>query len=98
MKLILQRLITTDNSTTGQLSVDGETECFTLELPHKDGLPGSAIPAGTYQVVLAPSPKFLQSRDPWVKKYAGKIPHIQNIPNRSNILDRKSTRLNSSHP
>lgn len=86
MKLTLQRLVYTDASTAGQLFVNDEMECWTLELPHKDGKPGSAIPAGTYRVVLGPSPKFLQSNDPWVKKYAGKIPHIQNIPGRSNIL------------
>jgi len=58
----------------------------TLELPVRDGLPGSAIPPGTYPVVLAPSPKFEAVRDSWVQEYATTIPHIINIPMRTNIL------------
>lgn len=59
---------------------------YSLELPVKDGLPGSAIPLGTYDIELAPSPKFLKSTDPWVQKYAKAMPHIIGIPGRSLIL------------
>jgi hypothetical protein len=82
-------LVTTDKDsvcTQGELSVDGTFECFTLELPVKDGLPGSAIPAGRFQVILAPSPDFLASSDPWVKQYAAYMPHIVDIPGRSLIM------------
>jgi hypothetical protein len=86
MILTLQRRPQDPNSTPGQLGVNGVAECFTLELPVRDGLPGSAIPAGTYPVVLEPSPKFLAITDSWVQQYAAKMPHIQPIPNRSLIM------------
>jgi hypothetical protein len=86
MHLTLQRLTFTDISTEGELSVDDTFSCYTLELPVRDGLPGSAIPPGTYPVVLAPSAKFEQVQDSWVQQYAETIPHVINIPNRTNIL------------
>ncbi len=86
MLLILKRVMLTENSTIGELYIGGELECYTLELPTKDGLPGSAIPPGVFPVTLSPSPKFEVSSDPWVEIYAKSIPHINNIPMRSNIL------------
>lgn len=86
MKLTLARIFLTDVSTQGELYIDGQAFCVTLELPVKDGLPGSAIPEGTYPVVLAPSPKFMLSNDPWVLKFAQLIPHLLLIPNRTDIL------------
>ena len=58
MKLTVQRLLLTPNSTCGNLFVDNELEAWTLELPKKDGLPGSCIQAGLYTVILNISPKF----------------------------------------
>jgi len=86
MNLLLVRDLLSADSTEGILYVDGTQECYTLELPVKDGLPGSAIPPGNYPVILALSPKFSVINDPWVKQYADEIPHLQNIPGRSNIL------------
>lgn len=58
----------------GELSIDGEKFCWTLELPLGDGGPGSAIPYGTYKVEVYPSPKF------------GRLmPLLMDIPGRSNI-------------
>ena len=75
MKLTLQRDTFTDKSTTGTLYLDGQQFCWTLELPNKDGLPGSCIPQGTYPVTAQMSPRFGRS-----------MPHVQDIPNRSHIL------------
>jgi len=86
MNLLLQRHEYTDQSTVGDLLIDGEEFSYTLELPKKDGLPGSAIPAGTYPIVLAPSPKFEKSSDPWVLRYSSAMPHIMDIPGRSLIM------------
>jgi len=86
MNLLLVRGPQDPNSTPGSLAVDGIFQCRTLELPVRDGLPGSAIPAGKYPIVLAPSPKFMASMDPWVKSYASQMPHIQPIPGRSLIM------------
>jgi hypothetical protein len=86
VKLTLARIFLSDTSTQGELHIDGQNFCATLELPVKDGFPGSAIPEGTYPVVLAPSPKFMRSNDPWVLKFAQLIPHIIQIPDRTNIL------------
>lgn len=58
MQLTLQRRWLTPISTCGELFIDGARFSFTLELPIKDGKPGSAIPAGTYKVTTYPSPHF----------------------------------------
>lgn len=90
MELVLQRLVVTPVSTAGTLSVDGGLECMTLELPVKQGLPGSAIPAGTYPVLLMHSPKF--SRDAKFLALCNQLgvrpllPELLNIPHRSEIL------------
>ena len=86
MNLTLKRVILTPDYTQGELSVDGSPQCVTLELPVRDGLPGSAIPEGNYPVVLAPSPKFEASTDPWVLQYAAKMPHVIHILNRTLIM------------
>ena len=80
MNLLLQRLWYTARSTCGELE-----QYKTLELPVVDGLPGSCIPPGTYEIVLAPSPKFQQSSDPWVQRYADAMPHVV-CPPRSLIM------------
>jgi len=86
MILTLSRTVFSPDYTMGELTVDGSPECATLELPVKDGLPGSAIPEGNYPVVLAPSPKFEASTDPWVLNYASQMPHVIHIPNRTLIM------------
>jgi hypothetical protein len=86
MLLALQRLVLTANSTCGQLFVNSDLESWTLEEPFKDGLSGSCISAGTYKVTLGPSPKFLNSKDPWEQQQGKCIPHVLNVPNRSSIL------------
>ena len=86
MEITLNRTDFDDKSTEGTLSIGGQFQCYTLELPNKDGKPGSCIPQGRYRVVLAPSPKFESSTDPWVQKYAGQMPHLEDIPGRSLIM------------
>lgn len=86
MNLTLTRTVLSPDYTMGEMAVDGVPTCVTLELPVKDGLPGSAIPEGTYPVVLAPSPKFEASPEPWVQLYAAQMPHIICIPNRTLIM------------
>jgi len=94
MNLVLTRTTFSPYDTLGTLSVDAAHECVTLELPVKDGLPGSAIPEGTYPVVLAPSPKFqalaASATAPedraWWGKYAWQMPHIIHIVNRTLIM------------
>jgi len=74
MILTLERFNFTEKSTIGSLAIDGKDFCWTLELPLKDGSPGSCIPAGTYKVVTYPSPKF------------GRLmPLLVDVPGRSNI-------------
>ena len=87
----MQRDTFTEVSTEGELYFDDGTGrtfpvLYSLELPNKDGLPGSCIPAGTYPVILAPSAKFSLSTDDWVLRYSSTIPHLLQIPNRTNIL------------
>lgn len=62
MKLLLQREPSTKNSTPGKLFIDGTFECYTLEdIVRARGVKvygQTAIPAGTYQVLLTQSPRF----------------------------------------
>ncbi len=63
MELTLQRIAKDKNYTLGELSVDGEKFCHTLEptwrKPEVRKVPGkTAIPAGRYPVVITLSPKF----------------------------------------
>ena len=62
MKLTLTRDKPGLTCMTGTLRVDGAFECFTLEdLPRNKKIPGeTAIPAGTYKVILTMSPRFKQ--------------------------------------
>lgn len=70
MTLVLQRIWYTDKSTCGELLIDGQMFCYTME-PRKDQSKGKpyAIPAGTYTVVLQPSPHFQMT-----------TPHLLNVP------------------
>lgn len=62
MKLALIRITYTTKSTIGRLYLDNEFFCYTLEdrvRPKGEKVHGqTAIPAGTYKLVLTKSPKF----------------------------------------
>jgi Family of unknown function (DUF5675) len=74
VNLLVERDTYRSYSTEGTLYVDGEHQCYTLELPLGDGLPGSAVPEGTYSVGVYPSPHF------------GRLmPLLSGIPGRSDI-------------
>ena len=77
MNLFLVRKWFTDLSTIGELSIGEDFECFTLEDVVREGpkVPGqTAIPEGTYNVVITPSARF--KRD---------MPLLDNVPNFSGI-------------
>ena len=62
MKLVLDRLWRTETKTLGCLYREGHYECFSLEdivRPIGEKIYGAtAIPTGTYKIVLVDSPKF----------------------------------------
>ena len=60
MKLLLKRLHKTQNSTIGELSIDGKFECYTLEdVERESKIYGkTAIPKGTYEIVMTMSNRF----------------------------------------
>jgi hypothetical protein len=68
MELLLQRGKSNDECTIGELFVEGQHQCWTLEdvVRERPGIPVSewkipkqtAIPSGTYQVKLTYSPKY----------------------------------------
>lgn len=72
MNLFLQRIAQTPEYTIGRLYINGKVFCNTLEDPIRDTkIAGkTAIPAGTYEVVVNRSPKF--KRD---------LPLLLNVPN-----------------
>lgn len=97
MRLKLNRKYKKSSYTIGQLFVDGVRLCDTIE--DKDrGLKSSmslseiigkkvygttAIPTGTYKVILSVSPKF--KNKVWGKKYGGLVPEITNVKGYSGV-------------
>ena len=74
MKIEVERKLYTEQSTIGELSIDGKFFCYTLEDTVRQ--PGvkvygkTAIPSGAYEVTLTHSPKF------------GRLmPLLNNVPN-----------------
>jgi hypothetical protein len=72
MQITVKRLWETDESICGIMLVDGQEESFTLERPRTGDHP--CIPAGTYPVILTPSPHL---------KYV--TPELQNVSGRTSI-------------
>ena len=60
MKIEVKRLHRTDNSTIGELTIDGKFECYTLEdIERNVKIKGeTAIPKGTYKVIINQSNRF----------------------------------------
>lgn len=81
MKLVLQRIYTGAEYTIGRLTVDGMRFSDTLEDPVRDltkekKIAGNtAIPAGTYEIVVNVSPKFKRL-----------LPRLLNVPHFDGIL------------
>jgi Family of unknown function (DUF5675) len=75
VNLTLRRSVYLPAGTLGHLSVNGEQQYSTLEPPAPQFAAAfHAIPAGTYKVVLYPSPKFGRM-----------MPLLEGIPGRSEI-------------
>jgi hypothetical protein len=78
MILRLVRTHFTENETIGELYVDNEFECYTLEdVVRPDGTKiygATAIPSGTYDITITYSPRF--------GKY---LPLLLNVPNFSGV-------------
>ena len=72
MKIQIKRLHKTENSTIGEMTIDGKFECYTLEDKERDVKIKSetAIPKGTYKVIINQSNRF--------KKL---MPLVLNVPN-----------------
>lgn len=81
MKLQLKRIACKPGYTIGKLYIDGEYFCDTLEDPVRDltrepKIPGNtAIPPGTYKVIVNHSPKFKRL-----------LPRLLNVPHFDGIL------------
>ena len=61
VNLLILRDTFTDESTIGELFINGERFCDTLELPYRDNQRSiSCIPTGSYKLIFVP-PKFMIS-------------------------------------
>lgn len=79
VNLLIIRDTFTNNSTLGQLFLNGEKLCETLELPYRENQRSvSSIPAGEYKVNLRPA------RQSATRDYLHLI--VEDVPNRSYIL------------
>ena len=76
MKLTIKRLHKTENSTIGEMSIDGKFECYTLEDVERDTkvFGKTAIPKGIYEVTMTMSNRF--------KKM---MPLLLNVPNYAGV-------------
>ena len=81
MKISIYRDLFYDNATIGQLFIDGMFACHTLE-PHainwarqKKEFGKTAIPSGTYNIVLSPS-----------AKYKALMPYLEDVPYFSGVM------------
>ena len=72
MKIQIKRLHRTENSTIGELLIDGVWECYTLEDKERDVKikNETAIPRGTYKVIINQSNRFKRL-----------LPLLLNVPN-----------------
>jgi Steigviridae/Suoliviridae L,D-carboxypeptidase/transpeptidase len=91
VELLVKRYWPNNIATIGALYVDGANECFSLELPltfeGNENVPNvTCILAGRFRILLQPSPHFEASKDPWVKQYVARMPHLQNVPGRSYVM------------
>lgn len=99
MRLLLERIAKTDKYTIGNLYIDGEWFCNTLEDTDRNLTQNmsleeirklkiygqTAIPIGTYKINMSVvSPKF-KSRA-WAKPYNGMIPRLENVPGYEGVL------------
>ena len=77
MQIKLQRKIFTSTSTIGEIYIDDEFECLTLEDPvrEKKIKNVTAIPSGSYEIALNHSPKFGRT-----------MPRLKDVPNYSGRL------------
>lgn len=84
MRIHLQRVLSTDEVTLGELQVDGVFECFTLEdaIRETKVFGRTCIPAGTYDVIVNHSPRFnkLLPRLVDVPGFTGVLIHAGNGP------------------
>lgn len=76
MKITIKRLHKTENSTIGEMSIDGKFECYTLEDVERDTkvFGKTAIPKGIYEVTMTMSNRF--------KKM---MPLLLNVPNYTGV-------------
>ena len=75
MNLRIERNTFTDFSTIGELLIDGEHECFTLEpVWRTDDVKPRAIPEGTYKLVSRMS-----------KKHGRMVPGVEDVPGFADI-------------
>lgn len=85
MNIKVIRDVMTDNSTIGQLSIDGAWQCWTLELATPKAYPGikgsACVPLGKYQLTLSPFKgevyEWMVKLVPDIAKYG--LPLISNI-------------------
>jgi hypothetical protein len=72
MEIKIKRLHRTENSTIGELSIDGKFQCYTLEDKEREVKIKSetAIPKGTYKVSITQSNRFKRL-----------LPLLDNVPN-----------------
>lgn len=72
MTITIKRLYKSENSTIGEMTIDGKWECYTLEDKERDIKIKSetAIPRGTYKIIINQSNRFKRL-----------LPLLLNVPN-----------------
>lgn len=90
MKILIKRQYKKEKYTIGKMYIDGVYFCDTLEPPVRaDGVKvygKTAIPAGTYKVVMSYSPKFKR-----------RLPEVLAVPNFVGIRFHAGNRVEDTH-
>lgn len=73
MNLEVRRQTLSNHSTIGQLFVDGELQCVTLE--------PVTLPAGDTRKPRATQPGIFPLTIRWSDKFQKHVPHVENVPN-----------------
>ena len=83
LELFIKRFYSKPSHIIGQLNIVDKYFCDTLERPDLNNQENiSCVPAGRYEVQMLNSPHFANAR----KLDICLLPHIINVPNRTNIM------------
>lgn len=111
MKILLERIFTSESYTIGHLYIDGKYVCDTIEdcdrnltqdmsekeISEKKVYGKTAIPIGKYSITMnVKSPKYSNPKYKWAAKYDGYLPRLENVKGFEGVLIHVGNTANDS--